>query len=129
MESLASTVSHQLPDENVYTFSRVTPTILSELASYARGIGAIPSERKWLRVEDALDLLDTIEGMRWVAYRCASEHTPGFQGARGRARFESLTDDFGVLASLIAAIANVGDEGSEEAEGSDPPAEPEGPAT
>lgn len=99
----------------LFTFSRVSPAMLIELASHARAKGGTDI-RGWLTAEDALKLAQTFEGMRWLAWRAARDHHPEFARVESREAFYSLFDSMESLGEVVLALLDFGAEDK----GSDP---------
>ena len=95
-------VAAKLTDGVIYQFQRVTPTILIELGSYHRAVTAGGS--RWLSLDECMLLVQTVEGMRWLAWRCAVKSHPEFAGEPGRHKFTPLLEDFGLLCDITGAI-------------------------
>jgi hypothetical protein len=108
-------VTAKLLDGSVVQLERVTPSMLVELGSFHRamtGQGA-----SWLTLDECMALVQTIEGMRWLAWRCAVKYQPEYQGEAGRHKFGPLVEDFHLLTSLVAELTAM----PEPEDGADPP--------
>ena len=96
-----------MADGETYTFARATPRILAELGSWHRaktgqnGFG-------WTTIEDCIGLVRTIEGMEWIAWRCACENHPEVRKA-GQGAFTRATNDFALLVKLCAELTDYPD--------------------
>lgn len=102
--AVSAPVMMQLADGETYTFSRATPRIMAELGSWYRA-SRNGDGFEWTSIDECVRLAQTIEGMEWLAWRCACEHHPEVK-QRGHKAFRSLTNDFGVLTNLIARITD-----------------------
>lgn len=100
-------ITARMADGNVYTFSRATPRILAELGSWARSQQG-GNGREWTTIEDAVRLVRTMEGMEWLAWRCACEHHPDVK-QRGPMGFRAATNDFAVLTTLVNELTDYPD--------------------
>jgi hypothetical protein len=96
-------VAFKLLDGQLRYFERMSPKILIELGSYNRAMTG--GGKGWLSIDQCLDLITTVEGMRWLAWRCAVKAQPEFAGDAGRERFYLLIEDFHLLSSLVSHIA------------------------
>jgi len=95
-------VTFKLLDGEVRHFQRMTPKMLIELGSYNRAMTG--GGRGWLSIDQCMDLITTIEGMRWLAWRCVVQAHPEFAGDAGRERFLPLVEDFNLLSGLVNEI-------------------------
>lgn len=95
-------VAAKLLDGELRYFERMTPKILIELGSYHRAMTG--GGRGWLTIDQCMDLITTLEGMRWLAWRCAVKAQPEFAGDAGRERFMPLIEEFGLLTELVGQI-------------------------
>lgn len=91
-----------------YAFSRATPRILSELGSWWRAQTGRGQSRDWLTLQQTLDLVRSIEGMEWLAWRCAAELDPAIKSA-GPSPFRVATNDYAMLVSLAEILTDYPD--------------------
>ena len=95
-------VAFKLLDGQLRYFERMSPKILIELGSYNRAMTG--GGKGWLSIDQCMDLVTTIEGMRWLAWRCVVAAHPEFAGDAGRERFYPLVEDFALLSNLVGQI-------------------------
>jgi len=76
--------------------------MLVELGSYNRAMTG--GGRGWLTIDQCMDLITTLEGMRWLAWRCVVAAHPEFAGDAGREKFLPLVEDFKLLTELVGQI-------------------------
>lgn len=98
----------------VLQFDRISASILVQLGSYHRAVTGRGAS--WLTLDECMQLVQTIEGMQWLAWRCAVRMQPEFSGDAGRAKFMPLVDDFQLLTELVGAITQMPEAGA----GADP---------
>lgn len=96
-----------MADGQTYTFSRATPRILAELGSWHRaqtdGNGG-----GWSSIEECYRLVQTIEGMEWLCWRCAAENHPDVKRA-GLMGFRKATNDFALLVKVSGELTDYPD--------------------
>lgn len=105
-------VTAKLLDGELRHFQRMTPKMLVELGSYNRAMTG--GGRGWLSIDACMDLVSTIEGMRWLAWRCVVAAHPEFAGDAGRERFYPLIEDFALLSDLVGRITALPDSDPQE---------------
>jgi hypothetical protein len=105
--AVGSPVVATMADGQTYTFERATPRILAELGSWHRAQTGGTGDG-WTSITDAIELVRTIEGMEWLAYRCAHKHHPEVK-KRGPMAFRAATNDFALLTRLCEELTDYPD--------------------
>ena len=105
--AVSAPVTATMADGQTYTFARATPRILAELGSWHRASNG-QNGFGWTTIEDCIGLVRTIEGMEWIAWRCASEHHPEVKKAGANA-FRAATNDFALLVNLCGLLTDYPD--------------------
>lgn len=95
-------VTAKMTNGQVMQFERVTPSILVELGSYHRALTG--KGQGWLTLDDCMALVTTVEGMRWLCWRCAVKYQPEYAGDAGREKFKPLLEDFNLLTGLASEL-------------------------
>lgn len=105
--AVGSPVTAVMADGQTYTFERATPRILAELGSWYRAQSG-EDGRGWTSIADAIALVRTIEGMEWLAWRCAHKHHPEVKQA-GPMAFRAATNDCALLIKLCEELTDYPD--------------------
>jgi hypothetical protein len=105
--AVGSPVIATMSDGKTYTFERATPRILAELGSWYRAQSGVAGGG-WTSIEDAIKLVRTLEGMEWLAWRCACKHHADVK-QRGPMGFREATNDFSILTALANELTDYPD--------------------
>jgi len=95
----------KLGDGREYTLERCTPNILIELGMQAKAANGL-NGNAWLSFEDCLKLIKTIEGMKWLTYRCACKHHPDVR-RNGPVGFEKAVSNLSILIKAVDLITEI----------------------